>query len=74
MVPASAHHPYEKGHYHRVFALQEIHFLLKFDKDDRPLPIELADRLGNRFWVHPDDWNIAISPHNLEWQFDIAAE
>lgn len=71
VIPRGALFPYVEGAYHRVVQMQEVHFLVSYnDVTGDPLAMEIVDKIGNRRWVYPLNYDIVIAPHNPEWQFD----
>lgn len=73
VVPKSAIIPYIKQQYGRVFQLQEVQMLLKFDHKGRPMALDVITVGGTRFSVSPDDWKVVDAPVDTAWHFDLPA-
>lgn len=73
VVSKNASEPYIKQQMARVFQLQEVQMLLKYDHKGRPMALDVITTGGTRFQVSPDEWKVVDAPANLEWHFDLPA-
>ena len=68
VVPAKCPIPRQQADYFMVVQMQEIHFLVQYDKvTGQPLAMEILNQRGERHWVYPLSFEVVIAPYTKEW-------